>query len=538
MPLRLPRPTRHGRPAAARDDQAVARHGWLGPARHGRLAATHHGWVAAALGALGLLWRIWLTVVGTPPTNSDEATMGLVALHIAQGRDLPVFFYGQHYMGTVEAYLAAPLVALAGPSVTALRIPTLLLYALFLVLTYLLVRRVFTAGLAVLTVGLLALGSDRIVKNQLIAGGGYPETAPMVAGLLLLTYLLATRAATRWYAFAGWGALFGLIAWNHWLPAPYLLGALVLLGTARVLTRRTGGLVGVGLLVGILPLVVGNVQAGWGGNSIGVFLQLNGAGTDAGLWERIVGGAWLGLPLGMGLCEPSSCAGWSLWWGPVVLALLTVALVTAVRQLRATDASDPTGRARPAMWLVLAGAGLLSVLSYVRSPAAADSPVESARYLSVLLISLPVALWPLWRLVRAGGRRAVPAALPIAALAVTMLAGTVSLTGAVPEYRADRENRAAVVAALRERGLTYVHGGYWTCNWITYLSAERVTCGVVDDRLGRGLNRYPGYWRPQAQAVLAPVGSPLDAELARRMPGSTPETVAGYHLYPAPPPAT
>ncbi|MEE6310037.1 hypothetical protein V1634_24695 [Plantactinospora veratri] len=501
MPLRLPRPGRYGL-------------------------------LAAALGALGVLWRIWLTVAGTPPTNSDEATMGLAALHIAQGRDLPVFFYGQHYMGTVEAYLAAPLVALAGPSVTALRIPTLLLYALFLVLMYLLVRRVFTAGLAVLTVGLLALGSDRIVKNQLIAGGGYPETAPMVAGLLLLGYLLATRATTRWYAFAGWGALFGLVAWNHWLPAPYLLGALMVLGTARVLTRRTAGLVGAGLLVGVLPLIVGNVQAGWADNSLAVFLRLNGAGTDAGLWDRIVGGAWLGLPLGMGLCEPSYCAGWSLWWGPVVLLLLTAALLLAVRRLRTPATLDPVDRTRAVTWLVLAAAGLLSVLSYVRSPAAADSPVESARYLSVLLVSLPVALWPLYRLVRAGGRPAIPAALPIAALALTMLAATVSLVDTVDEYRAERAERSEVLAVLRERGLSQVHGGYWTCNWITYLSAERTTCGVVDDRLDRGLNRYPGYWHPQPQAVLTPIGSPLDAELARRMPGSTPERVAGYHLYP------
>ena len=43
--------------------------------------------------------------------------MGLAALHIARGEDFPVFFYGQEYMGTLEAYLAAPLVALFGPSV-------------------------------------------------------------------------------------------------------------------------------------------------------------------------------------------------------------------------------------------------------------------------------------------------------------------------------------------------------------------------------------------------------------------------------------
>ncbi|WP_326556722.1 glycosyltransferase family 39 protein [Micromonospora sp. NBC_01796] len=492
--------------------------------------------MAAILGGLGLAWRIWLTLVESPPTNSDEATMGLAALHVSQGRGLPVFFYGQHYMGTIEAYLAAPLVGLFGPSVTALRVPTLLLYALFLVLMFLLVRRLFSAGLAVLTTALLAFGADRVVKNQLIAGGGYPETGPMVAGLLLLTYALLAADRPRRRVFAGWGLLAGLIVWNHWLPAPYLLGALILLVAGRVLTRRAAVVTAGGFLLGALPLLVDNVLAGPRHNSIAVFLSLNGAGTDPSLWDRIVGGAWLGLPMGMGLCAPSRCDGWSLWWGPVVVALLATALVLSVRALRRPavepepgSAADPE-RARQQLRLVLAAAGLVSILTYVRSPAAADSSIESARYLSTLALSLPVALWPLWRVVRSGTGWAIPAAVPIAALVATMLAATVSLTDAVPQYRSMRTSQAGLVAALDRAGLTYVHSEYWTCNWITYLTGERITCGVVDDQLDRGFNRYPRYWRPEARAVVAPVGSALDTELAHR-PGFTPQTVTGYHIY-------
>ena len=62
----------------------------------------------------GVAYRLGLLFSDTPQTNSDEATMGLAALHIAQGRDFPVWFYGQRYMGTLEAYLAAPVFALAG----------------------------------------------------------------------------------------------------------------------------------------------------------------------------------------------------------------------------------------------------------------------------------------------------------------------------------------------------------------------------------------------------------------------------------------
>ena len=38
----------------------------------------------------------------------------------------------------------------------------------------------------------------------------------------------------------------------------------------------------------------------------------------------------------------------------------------------------------------------VTVLAYARSPAAGLTPAESARYLTVLQISLPAALWPLW----------------------------------------------------------------------------------------------------------------------------------------------
>nr|WP_181726564.1 hypothetical protein [Micromonospora provocatoris] len=70
--------------------------------------------LALLVGFAGVGYRLALLFADVPPTNSDEATMGLAALHIARGDGFPVWFYGQAYMGTLEAYLAAPLVALAG----------------------------------------------------------------------------------------------------------------------------------------------------------------------------------------------------------------------------------------------------------------------------------------------------------------------------------------------------------------------------------------------------------------------------------------
>jgi hypothetical protein len=479
---------------------------------------------AAVLGLAGLGWRVWLTAAATPPTNSDEAIMGLAASHIAQGRELPVFFYGQHYMGTIEAYLSAPFVALTGPTVLAMRIPTLACYATFLVLMFVLVRRLYSAGLAVLTVGLLALGSDRSVKNQLLAGGGYPESLPMVAGLVLLTYALLT-GPRRWYAHAGWGLLAGLLAWNHWLAAPYVLGALVALVAGRAFGRRTALTAGGGFVLGALPLIVDNVRS-WPVHSLAVFVGLNGAGATP-LVDRVVGGAWLGVPLGTGFCAPGRCAWWSLWWGPVLLVLLAVAAWRAVRALRRREDTS-----RQAVRLVLAAAGLASVVSYVRSPAAGLTPVETARYLGLLLVSLPAALWPLWRLVRRDDtRRPAPLAATgvLAAIVATAAAATVALVPQIALYRQYRADQDAVLAALRP--YRYVQGEYWTCNWISWLSDERTVCGVLDDDMSQGHNRLP-YWQEGRvpQAVIAPVGHPLDRTLAGRFT-TTPRRVGGHHIY-------
>src|SRR5690606_27571891 len=54
--------------------------------------------------------------------DADQAVMGLMAKHIAEGRAFPVFQYGAPYVMVIEAYLAAPLIALAGPSPLALRL--------------------------------------------------------------------------------------------------------------------------------------------------------------------------------------------------------------------------------------------------------------------------------------------------------------------------------------------------------------------------------------------------------------------------------
>ncbi|MBX6723364.1 MAG: hypothetical protein IRY92_09045, partial [Dactylosporangium sp.] len=189
------------------------------------------GLAALALGVAGVGYRLALLLLGVPGTNSDEAMFGLAALHIAQGRATPIYMYGQHYMGAVESYLAAPLFAAFGPNWLLLRIPVLALYAVFVVLMYRMTRRLYSPWFAVLVVGLLALGSERVIRDQVTAVGGRPESKPAVVALLLIAVALGERRLRhRTLALGAFGLLAGLVVWDDWLVLPYLaVAGLVLL---------------------------------------------------------------------------------------------------------------------------------------------------------------------------------------------------------------------------------------------------------------------------------------------------------------------
>jgi hypothetical protein len=565
--------------------------------------------VAAVLGLLGVGYRLAMLLVEVPPLNSDEATSGLVALHVAQGRDFPLFFYGQYYMGALESYLAAPLFALFGSSTLALRLPNLVLYAAFLVLIWRLTRRLYTPWLAAVTVGLLALGSDRILKNQLIAGGGYPEMNPAGVLLLLLAVNLGLGAVrplslrpmpsgrksgalrpmpsgrksralrpmpsgrksralrpmpsgrkSRAVAYAGFGLVAGLTLWDDWLILPYVAaaGAVLLAFGWRELRGRAGRALGAGLLIGLLPIVLHNLTAAPEHRSLAIYSSLRGGAASLG--DRLYGGVLFGVPMGTGLCAPSRCESWQLWWGVAYPVLLFAAGVLAARALwrasRVTvtgDAANGDERVRQAGRLALVVGAALSLLAYATSSAAGRTPVESARYLSCLLISTPAVLWPLWSAVtRPGGvgrRPAAPlrratltrlaAVLPLAALVVTMAVATGALIRQAPALGREAENRQELVSALDRLGVTRFYSEYWTCNNITFLTRERLVCAVIRDDLRAGWDRYPPHRdlvrRADRPAYVLPAGTALSDSVAgylrRAGPPVTVTTAAGYDIY-------
>src|SRR5579875_2166508 len=71
--------------------------------------------------ALALAVRLFLAIRHNPVIEGDEALTGIQAENILHGQ-WPIYYYGQPYMGSLEAYIIALFFAIAGPSVLVLRI--------------------------------------------------------------------------------------------------------------------------------------------------------------------------------------------------------------------------------------------------------------------------------------------------------------------------------------------------------------------------------------------------------------------------------
>ncbi len=95
-----------------------------------------HSRVVFLVFILAALIRISLIALGWPPLESDEGVIGLMGMHIAYGKELPIFFYGQSYMGAWEAYVAAFFFKLFGISTFTLKLGVTLMTLGFIIAMY------------------------------------------------------------------------------------------------------------------------------------------------------------------------------------------------------------------------------------------------------------------------------------------------------------------------------------------------------------------------------------------------------------------
>ncbi len=521
------------------------------------LARARRALPALAIILLASAIRVGLIAAGWPGTDSDDSTMGLIALHILTHGERPIFFYGQAYMGTIEAYLGALMFAIFGVSLFALKLGLVLLYAAFMAVMYLLLAGLFTRRWALAGLLLLSLGADAMLFQQLNAYGGYLETIFFGALMITLALWLARgsrpfdTSRARLAGFAAWGLAAGLGIWSDPLVSPFVALTALLIGVfaGREARGRAGGIALLALLIGVSPWFVYIVSAR-APSAAASFLQRVPQVTSApGVASRapapsplqivalhIEGAIVVAVPNETGasaLCSISQNALWppSQWsaasapclaarglWGASYLGLLALACAIEAQTLRGLwragrAAWKPEQRRAAAisasrLAALLAPAGTVAL--FTLSSASATAPAIYDRYLISFLIATPVMLGSLWARAASSAARVwprpfhatAPRALPWSRLAVgTVYAGLLAtlLAGVAGAWRLTAAQPAFfrvqndLIQRLIAGGDTRVYSEFWTCYRMIFLSDERVVCSVLNADLTHRPSRYAPY---------------------------------------------
>ncbi|MGB9668924.1 MAG: hypothetical protein ACPL0B_00930 [Anaerolineales bacterium] len=432
--------------------------------------------------------RIILLGLGRIPFNADEAVVGLMARHILLSAERPIFFYGQAYMGSLDAYLVALAFSIFGISVWAIRCVQILLYLLVIVTSVCIMNTAFSHPNAKwVSAILLTIPPINVVLYTTVSLGGYGE-ALLIGNLILLNGIFFIKKLEKnnfnhsvWLSFI-LGGLIGLGLWINGLTLIYSIPTLLvivwLMAIHRNKVARKNTLIQLGVFLsafflGSLPWWI----YAWQASLTKLINELLGSAVavETGSWIQRIGMHFfsliiLGGTVLLGLRPP-----WEVRWlviplAPLVLLIWGGIFGLWVRKLfrgRDTDVphimfagilitfsigfiftsfgTDPSGRYFIPLWIIFAFIAGDVITTYIKN-----------RYQQWLIIFVILAF-------NFGGSIACAIRYPPG---IT--------TQFNPEALVDQSKLPELMQFLLENGETRGYSNYWVAYPLAFLSNEEL----------------------------------------------------------------
>ncbi len=484
---------------------------------------------------LATAWKILLLRWQVVPFNADEAVVALMARHILAGQR-PVFFYGQAYMGSLDAFLVAAGFWLLGQQVWVVRLTQALLYLGTIITTILLGKVALGSTKTGLLAGLLlAIPAVNVTLYTTASLGGYGE-ALLIGNLILLVGfgllsslggipskpdsssfahipggLYSLPYASYLFAWLALGFLMGLGLWANALTLVYSFPVAVALGLAWLRGSKASRRSWLPLLVGLSGFLAGS--APWwlyaAHHGLGQLVQeLTGSAVavESGPWllrslRHLLSFVLLGGTAAIGARPP-----WEVRWLALPLLPLAVAFWLGVVLYFFNRALRPN-RNRAAYRLLL-GVILTLAAGFVLTSFGVD---PSGRYL--LPLAVPLALAAAEMVQKSARRSVIQLGLLGVVLAFNLwgvwqcaLSNPPGITTQFDLQTAlDHAYDSRLIAFLDQTGERYGYSTYWVSYPLAFQSGERLIYVPrlpyhADLRYTPRDDRYPPYSSLVAQA--------------------------------------
>jgi hypothetical protein len=457
---------------------------------------------------VGLLIRLDFMRAAGFTIDGDEAIVGLMGRDILEGRGVPIFYYGQHYMGSLEAIMASLSFAIFGASPYALQLVPLMWSLGLIVLAYWIARLLAGRRAGLIAAALTAVPSPALVVWSSKARGGFIEVVVLGAIALCLTIEWLRHHPERLRYPCALGFVLGIGWWvnNQILYFLLPIGFVCALHTFSRSMRlgAPGGVAGstyhlwrgvllIGL-VGFLSFLLGGAPYWWynirfGFPSAGMFTLAS--------WKQFVGHLE-----GLSMTALPAIVGAQRFWErtpvfpasrfiAVLLYVVPIALLIVARWRHLVGiCKGRIDRGRPVELLVL----FCVSCCFVFAVSSYGWLVQAPRY----LLPLYIGLYPLvavccdWAWSRT---RVLGIAYLVALLSFQIASCYVGGRGISGEpmvfggRRVARDHRP-LIETLDRLGITRVRTNYWVGYRLAFETGERVTFTVLGEPTQARIPRY------------------------------------------------
>jgi len=492
--------------------------------------------VGILLLAAGL--KVVLLLLERIPFNSDEAVVALMARHILEG-ERPVFFYGQAYMGSLDAWLVALGFSLFGQKVWVIRLVQTLLY-LVTIITTVWIGKQFLGSLKIgLGAGLLlAIPAVNVTLYTTASLGGYGE-ALLIGNLILICTLQILRhisaegeqrRLTAWWMILG--LLTGIGLWANGLTLIYTIPAGLILLVQMLRQRSLGknlayvGIAAAGFFMGSFAWWGFALENGLDSlihELFGSAVAVEEGSWLVRTWQHLVNLLLLGSTVALGFRPP-----WDVIWLalPLIPFVLVIWLIVFIQWNRLISKNDELRRSA---YILLAGMCLTLVAGFLFSSFGVD---PSGRYFVPLAIPLSLVASAVFITTF---NQKVWTYLAFSVLTVFHLWGTVQSAlkyppGITTQFYApaqvDHRNMDELIAFLRAHEITRGYTNYWVAYPLAFSSQEEIIFIPrlpyhTDLRYTSRDDRYPPYQKLVEEsdqvAYITTKNSALDELLVEKM---------------------